>query len=202
MLTAATHGDELITTEVLLNLTGELLTGYGQDTRLTKILERIDLFIIPVVSPDSFEARQRYVQRMDPNRSYPWPDKPNNKSVDVIESMMDFTNKMKFTASLDLHAYGKLIMYPWAYTKKAPDASDVVTFRDLMVSMSKENLYKTGQISTAIYVAEGSSADYFYWKNGTKAIAAEIGREKIPHWNKIPVITNESREMIWTFLEY
>lgn len=202
MLTAATHGDELITTEVLFNLTGELLKGYGSDARLTKILEGKDLYIIPVVSPDSFEVRHRYVQMKDPNRSYPWPDEPNNKTVDVIQSMMDFTNKMKFSGSLDLHAYGKLVMYPWGYTKKAPPAADVVTFKDLVVSMAKDNQYEAGQISTTIYVAQGSSSDYFYWKTGTKAVAVEIGKEKIPHWEKIPAITNEAREMIWTFLEY
>ncbi len=203
MITAATHGDELITTEVLFNLTGELLKGYGVDARLTKILDGRDIYMIPVVSADSFEARQRYVQNMDPNRSYPWPDEPNNKTVDVIQSMMDLTNKMKFTGSLDLHAYGKMVMYPWAYTRKAPsNPADVVTFKDLVVSMAKDNQYKAGQISTTIYVAEGSSADYFYWKTGTKALAAEIGREKIPHWDKIPAITTEAREMVWTFLEY
>ena len=202
MVTAATHGDELITTEVLFNLTGELLKGYGLDARLTKILDGRDIYVIPVVSPDSFEARQRYVQSMDPNRAYPWPEDPNNKTVDVIQAMMDFTNKMKFTGSLDMHAYGKMVMYPWGYTRKPPVASDVAGFKDLVTSMAKDNQYKAGQISTTIYVAEGSSADYFYWKTGTKALAVEIGREKIPHWDKIPAITNESREMIWTFLEY
>ena len=203
MLTAATHGDELITTEVLFALTNELLAGYGSDIRLTKILDSHDIYIIPVVSPDSFEARERYVQRKDPNRSYPWPENPTNKTVDIIEAMMNYTNKMKFTGSLDLHAYGRLVMYPWGYTKKAPENNgDVVGFKDLVLSMAKENQYKTGQISTTIYVAEGSSADYFYWKSGTKAIAIEIGREKIPSYSKIPSIVNESREMIWTFLEY
>lgn len=202
MLTAATHGDELITTEVLFNLTQELLKNYGIDPRLTKIVAGRDLYIIPVVSPDSFEARQRYVQRMDPNRSYPWPDNPNNKTLDIIQAMMDFTNKMNFTGSIDLHASGKMVMYPWAYTKKAPTPSDVVIFSDLVTSMAKENQYKAGQISKTIYVAEGSSADYFYWKSGTKALAIEIGNEKIPHWDKIPSITSEVREMIWTFLEY
>ena len=202
MVTAATHGDELITTEVLFALTNELLAGYKKDSRLTKILEGRDVYIVPVVSPDSFEARERYVQRKDPNRSYPWPDKPNNPTVDVIEAMMNYTNKMKFTGSLDLHAYGKLVMYPWAYTRKAPDAKDEVGFKDLVQLMAKDNQYEAGQISTTIYVAEGSSADYFYWKSGTRAIAAELGREKIPSYSKIPSIVNESREMVWSFLEY
>lgn len=201
MLTAATHGDELITTEVLFALTNELLSGYKKEARLTRILDGRDLYIIPVVSPDSFEARERYVQRKDPNRSYPWPDKPNNPTVDVIQSMMDYTNKMKFTGSLDLHAYGKMVMYPWAYTKKAPASSDEVMFKDLVQAMARDNRYDAGQISTTIYVAPGSSADYFYWKSGTKAIAAELGREKIPSYNKIPNVVNEAREMVWSFLE-
>lgn len=202
MITAATHGDELITTEVLFSLTNELLAGYGLDTRLTKILDSRDVYIIPVVSPDSFEARERYVQRQDPNRSYPWPENTTNATVDVIQAMMDYTNKMKFTGSLDLHAYGRLVMYPWAYTKKVPDSKDETGFIDLVKSMAKDNQYKAGQISKTIYVAEGSSADYFYWKSGTRAIAAELGREKIPHYSKIKVVVNESREMVWTFLEY
>jgi hypothetical protein len=203
MITAATHGDELITTEVLFALTNELLAGYGKDSRLTKILTGRDIYIIPVVSPDSFEARERYVQRQDPNRSYPWPENPTNKTVDIIEAMMNYTNKMKFTASLDLHAYGRLVMYPWGYTRNAPEnKGDVVGFKDIVQTMAKDNQYTAGQISTTIYVAEGSSADYFYWKSGTKAIAAEIGTEKIPSYSKIPAIVDESREMIWTFLEY
>ena len=202
MVTAATHGDELITTEVLFALTNELLSNFNKDTRLTKIINGRDIYIVPVVSPDSFEARERYVQRRDPNRAYPWPESPNSKSVDVIDAMMKFADSMKFTGSLDLHAYGRLVMYPWGYTKKAPEAGDVVGFKDLVQTMAKDNQYKAGQISTTIYVAEGSSADYFYWKSGTRAIAAELGREKIPSYSKIPSIVNESREMVWSFLEY
>lgn len=202
MVTAATHGDELITTEVLFALTNELLVGYEKNERLSKILNGRDIYIIPVVSPDSFENRDRYVQGKDPNRSYPWPEKLDNQTVDVIQAIMDYTNKMKFTGSLDLHAYGRLVMYPWAYTRKAPDARDEVGFKDVVQAMAKDNQYEAGQISTTIYVAPGSSADYYYWKSGTKGIAAELGREKIPAYSKIPSIVNESREMVWTFLEY
>ena len=202
MVTAATHGDELITTEVLFALTQELLAGFGKEERLTKILNDRDIFIIPVVSPDSFEARERYVQGKDPNRSYPWPERPENPSVDVIQAMMNFTNSMKFTGSLDLHAYGRLVMYPWGYTRKAPPANDVTGFKDIVQTMAKDNQYEAGQISTTIYVAAGSSADYFYWKTGTRAIAAELGRDKVPAFSKIPTVVNESREMVWSFLEY
>jgi len=108
---------------------------------------------------------------------------------------------MKFAGSLDLHAYGRLVMYPWGYTEKSPEADDKVLFQDLVTSMARENQYKVGQISTTIYVAKGSSADYFYWKSKTKAFAAELGIQKIPEFSKIPSIVGEAREMVWTFLE-
>lgn len=202
MITAATHGDELITVEVLFSLLNELLEGYGKDSRLSKILEGRDLYFIPVVSPDSFEARERYVLGVDPNRSFPWPLNENNKSVDCIQSLMKFTNAHQFMGSLDLHAYGKLVMFPWAYKSTPPEDKDEVLMKDLVQSMARENKYKAGQISTTIYVAKGSSADYFYWKKQTQAIAVELSNQKVPAYNTIPKVVDEAREMVWTFLEH
>ncbi len=202
MVTAATHGDELVTVEVLFSLINELLAGYGKDPRLTKIIDGRDIYFIPVVSPDSFEARERYVGGIDPNRSFPWPENTTNKTVDCIQGIMDFSNAHKFAGSLDFHAYGKLVMFPWGYTKQAPISKDEVILRDLVRSMARENQYKAGQISTTIYIAKGSSADYFYWKNKTEAIAVELADQKVPSYNSIPLVTQEAREMTWTFLEH
>ncbi len=206
LLTAATHGDELITTEVLFILTMELLEGLNKnDPRFLKMVEGKELSIIPVVSPDSFERRNRYVQNVDPNRSYPWPDSPNNKSVDVISALMDLFQRENYSATLDMHAYGRLVMYPWGYTRTPPPQSDEVVMKDMVESMAKntagDTSYEAGQISTTIYVAKGSSADYYYWKNKSKALAIEIGQEKVPNFKEIPKIVLEVKEMIWTFIE-
>ena len=201
MITAATHGDELITVEVLISLMDEMLSQYGKNERITKILDNRVIYFIPVVSPDSFESRSRYVEGVDPNRSYPWPENQTNKPVNVIQSLMNFTNSHKLAGYLDLHAYGQLVMYPWAYTEAAPASSDVVVMNDLVNDMAKENKYTAGQISTTIYIAKGSSADYYYWKNKTRAIAVEIGTDKVPSYSKIPAVIKESREMIFRFIE-
>lgn len=206
LLTAATHGDELITTEVLFALITELLEGVSKnESRFVKMLAGKEISIIPVVSPDSFEKRNRYVQNVDPNRSYPWPDSPNNKSVDVISSLIELFHRENYSATLDMHAYGRLIMYPWGYTKTPPPAADEIVMKDMVDTMAKSTVsakdYEAGQISTTIYVAKGSSADYFYWKNKTKALAIEIGQEKVPNFKDVPKIVVEVREMIWTFLE-
>jgi hypothetical protein len=203
LVTAATHGDELMPVEVLLKLMEEMFAQYGKDSRMTKMLDDKVIYFIPVVSPDSFESRSRYVEGVDPNRCYPWPLNPKNKPVPVIDSLITFFHQHNFKASMDLHAYGRLIMYPWGYTKKSIEsAEDLSIMNDLTSSMAHENEYTYGQISTTIYVAEGSSADYYYWKNKTRALGVEIGDDKIPSIAKLPKYVDESREMIYKFFEY
>lgn len=116
LLTAATHGDELITTEVLLNLMEKLLVSYNKDPRLTKMVSGHELYFIPVVNADGFAGRQRYDSGRDPNRSYPWPGDLNAKPTPSIEALLSFFHQHNFVGSIDFHAYGELLMYPWAYT--------------------------------------------------------------------------------------
>jgi hypothetical protein len=58
-----------------------------------------------------------------------------------------------------------------------------------------------GPISEVIYVAKGSSADYYYWQKKTKALAIEVGRAKAPPAQQIPAYTEAQAEATWRFLE-
>jgi hypothetical protein len=94
-------------------------------------------------------------------------------------------------------------MYPWGYTDITPKSStDVSIMSDIVSSMARENDYQHGQISTTIYVAKGNSADYYYWKNQTRAIAVEIGDDKIPPISKLSNYLDETHEMFFKFMEY
>ena len=202
MLTAATHGDELITTEVLLGLIDELVAGYGTDARLAAMIDDHELFMIPVVNADGFASRSRYSDGLDPNRDYPWPETPNRTSVRPIDAIIRFFNERNIVGSIDLHAYGQLVMFPWAYTATPPSNDDVQTFSALGNEMAAVNGYEVGQISRIIYVAKGSSADYYYWKKGTVAYGIEMTTSKAPPSSRIPGVVTEGREMLWKFIEH
>lgn len=202
LMTAATHGDEIITTEVLLRFIEELLEGYDQNNRLLALINDHELFFIPVVNPSGFKMRSRYDGNIDPNRDYPWPGHENKVPTQCISNIINYFNQHKFVGSIDFHAFGKMVMYPWAYTKTSPPAADEVVFYNLGQQMSAENSYKFGQISKVIYVAEGSSADYYYWKYNTLAFGVEIANSKAPSPEKIPSILNQVREMTYKFIEY
>ena len=202
-LDAATHGDEIITVEVLIALTKELLNGYGKDARLTRMLEETDIFISFVVNPDGYVSRNRYDNGKDPNRSYPWPEQPKRTATAAIESIIKLYANEQFQGSMTFHASGKMVMYPWAYTENPlEDANDRITFDNLAEKLAEDNNYIYGPIATTIYVAKGSSADYYYWKHKTTAFAVELHTKKAPSVQQIPSVVNEAREMTWNFLEH
>jgi predicted deacylase len=201
MITAATHGDELITVEVLLNLMQEMLNNYPTDKRISSIINGREIFFIPVVNVDGFSQGQRYDGWVDPNRSYPYPGNMKAKPTPSIAALIDFFETRNIKGSLDLHAFGELIMYPWAYTYDAVAHDDELKFYDLTRRMAETNHYTFGPISKVIYVAKGSSADYYYLKKKTTAIAIEMGQDKVPPSSKIPEHVDVMREPIYRFLE-
>ena len=203
LFTSATHGDELITVEVQLRLVRELIKGVESDPRLRKMIEGRALYFIPVVNPDGFVRRSRYASnRVDPNRDYPWPDRPNRISrVKSIGHLIEYFQKNQFKGSMDIHASGKMVMFPWGFTRKPINSADYQKMDQLTKNMAKENRYRQGPISKVIYVAKGSSADYYYWKNSTMALAVELTTSKVPSASKIPQVVAEAREMVWKFIE-
>ncbi len=200
LITAATHGDELITTESLLRFLENFLGSQGIE-RHQEILNNYQLYFIPVVNPDGFMRQRRYTaDGTDPNRSYPYPLKPNIEPVKCIAEEIAFFHSQNFVGSIDFHASGEMIMYPWAYTYDSPIAGDLAKFESIGKKMSVKNGYKIGQISKIIYIAPASSVDYFYWKNGTISYGIELARSKAPRAKKIPEIVNEASTILYSFI--
>lgn len=200
LVTAATHGDERITTEVLLRLVDQLLES--QEPRLQRILrEGPDLYFIPVVNVDGFSRSDRYEQGRDPNRSYPYPENPQAQPTGSIRGLIDFFKTHQIIGSLDFHAYGEMVMYPWAYTYALIDRPDHDRFHQITGHMAQQNGYRFGPIAEVIYVAKGSSADYYYWQRKTAAFAVEMGSSKAPPPREFAQYVNDQAESTWRFLE-
>ncbi len=199
LITSATHGDELITVEVTFDLIERLLKGYGSDTRMTEILDKHVVYYIPVINPDGYVRRTRYSNGVDPNRDYPYPDLPERDSNECIRAVMKFTDQHDFVASLDYHSALGTYMYPWSYKSSA--APDAARFRDVTKRMAATNGYKYGQIPHLLYIAKGASADYYYWKKKTFALAVEIGGTNNPPASQIQKYADENAEALWIFLE-
>lgn len=198
MLTAATHGDEIITVEVLLGLLEQMVAEYGKNNRLTELVNTREIYFIPVVNPEGFTRRSRYESGADPNRSFPWPESSGSPTPS-IKALIDFFHSHHFMGTIDFHAYGQLIMFPWAYTTDAPE--DEARYIEITKGMAEKNNYGYGQISRILYVAKGSSADYFYWKNRSISLGIEVATSKAPHSSQIMSHVNANTESTWHFIE-
>lgn len=202
LLTAATHGDELITVEVLLAITDRLVQGYGSDPRINRILSAYNLYIIPAVNADGFVSKDRYDNGRDPNRSFPWPGNASATPTPAIKEMIKFFHSHNFVGSIDFHASGQLLMFPWAYTDGLVGKDELAWFKTTTQAMAKVNGYTAGQISHILYVAQGSSADYYHWKNKTYALGIEMATTKVPSTAQIPNVVKENMESTLLFLEH
>jgi hypothetical protein len=201
MITAATHGDELITTEVVMNLVDKLVNAYGKDARLTALIDAHDIYFIPVLNADGFSETNRYDGNVDPNRSYPYPGHETATPSPSIAAVMKFFSTLNVKGSLDFHAYGELIMYPWAYTHTPIAAAPHAQLDALTKRMAETNRYTYGPIADVIYIAPGSSCDYYFWKNPAQNIAIELGQDKIPDPSEFPAYFASQEESTWRFIE-
>lgn len=201
LLTSSTHGNELITVEVLFGLMENLLSNYGKDERITRLVDHYQIYFIPVVNPDGYFRRERYANGIDPNRDYPMPESADHRSNPCVSAIMDFYASHSIVASMDYHSSGEMIMYPWAYTYNSLPSFEKNFFDEVTTRMASFNGYAHGQISKVIYVAKGSSADYYHWKHKAWALGIEVARTNVPSANEIPKIVKENTESTWTFIE-
>jgi hypothetical protein len=201
MITAATHGDEIITTEVLLGLMDRLLSGAGTDPRLMKMITDHELFFIPTLNVDGFVKQFRYDGGTDPNRSYPYPENPQAQPSPSIAAIMNFFSSHDIKGSIDFHAFGRLVMFPWAYTHNTILPEDYKQFELITSSMAQTNNYTHGPIADVIYIAKGSSCDYYYWQKKSISLGIEMGDQKSPQINEIEAYTTEQMESTWRFIE-
>ncbi len=201
MLTAATHGDEIITTEILLSLINTFLSGSGQIPQFENLLEKLEVDFIPVVNPDGFAVQNRYDNGQDPNRSFPFPKQPQAQPTMSTQGVMSFVKQYPIAGSIDFHAYGRLVMYPWGYTHDSIPAQDKAAFEAVTSRMAATNGSQHGPIADIIYVAQGSSADYYYWKTGALSLGIEVGDSKAPNASQIPLYVKDQAESTWIFLD-
>lgn len=204
MITSATHGDEVITVEVTLGLIEKLLTGYGNDERITKMVDDHVIYWVPAVCVDGYAARSRYVENRDPNRDFAWPENPDKTPAtgctrDIVRF---FNERPNIVGTMDIHAAASMIMFPWAYTYDHIPADDFAVQDRLTESMAEENGFAHGPISEVIYVAKGSSADYYYWKRKTVSVAIEVSHNFASSGQDLTDIVTENTESTWRFIEH
>ena len=193
------HARELPPVEVSFRLVSHLLSNYGKDERITRLIDTRDIWVVPVVNPDgrknveSGDAWWRKNMRrnadgsqgVDINRNYDdhWTQGNNRGSADDFHGtapnsepetqvMAKLFDMKKFNVSVDIHNYGGMVLWPFGFSKEK--TRDEFTYQKLAAKMAKPIRYRAGSISRTIYNTYGDFSTWQYVKHGTIAFGVEL----------------------------
>ncbi|KAJ3590658.1 hypothetical protein NHX12_008607, partial [Muraenolepis orangiensis] len=140
------HGDETVSRQVLVYLVDYLLRMYGEDRRVTELVNTTDVYIMPSMNPDGFEMSlegdchgdvkgRQNAGNVDLNRSF--PDQFSQTDVSKqdapeVWAVIKWILEKKFVLSANLHGGTLVATYPFddtashqvqgAYSRSADDA--------------------------------------------------------------------------------
>lgn len=126
LYTSSMHGDETTGYVLMLRLIDYLLSNYGQDQRITNMVDNMEIWINPLANPDGtyaggngsvYGATRSNANYVDLNRNYPDPeDGPhpdgNEWQVETVH-FMNFAENNDFVLSANHHGGTEVCNYPW-----------------------------------------------------------------------------------------
>jgi carboxypeptidase D len=224
------HGNEPVGTELLLYLIDLLLNSYGQDTRITNLVNNTDISIMPLLNPDGLENNTRFnANGYDLNRSFPaYPaDFTGNvfdgESINMmgypieVREVMQWSLDSSFTLSANFHGGAILVNYPYddngtASGIPAPSPDDAL-FRNISLRYSSHNLPMYNSPNdpqaprdgitngAAWYVVDGGMQDWNYRYMSDNEVTIELWEVKKPSASALPTLWDDNRESMLSYME-
>lgn len=199
LLTACIHGNEPLSTSTMLGYMGKLLSEYGKNDRITKILDEKTIYFIPVISPDSY-GKSRHVDRVDPNRNFPTKKNPDKESVLPIKNLQEFFIKIKPKSVLSGHTYGRIYLIPWGdSTENNPNINDYKKIASNMAELSNYKYQRVCEMyNRPIYGVESD----WYHRQGAFAMVMEFGtHQKHPSFKDTKKEFERTLDAVLYFIE-
>lgn len=189
LITACIHGNEPLASGIIMAYIGNLLDQYNKNKEITELVNSRDLYFVPVVSPDSY-PESRTVDGVDPNRDFSSPKFPNHQSTPSVASLIDLYWKIRPSAVLSAHTFGRLILTPYgdSYDKSLHE-KDYARIVGKMAEMTGYKRIHAAELYSR--PIQGTEVDWFY-RNGSMAVVVEFGTHQ--HKPSFSDILNEFKK--------
>ncbi len=204
--TSTMHGDETVGYVLMIRLIDYLLSNYGIDSRVTTMVDNLEIYINPNGNPDGTyaggnssvsSATRSNANGVDLNRNFPDPEygptygTPNEPE---IKAMTDFAEERNFILSGNFHSGIELVNYPWdTWTAASPDNHqhpdndwffDVSTRYATSAHSNSPSGYFMGQGNGVTnggdwYVVNGGRQDYMNFYQNCREVTFELSDIKI-----------------------
>ena len=194
------HGDELLGYPMMLRLINYLLSGYGSDEEVSRLVDGLAIWINPLANPDGTyypddDFSVVYSQRetadgTDMNREFPDPlagDAVNDTAGRAKETraMMAFLQEHSFNMSANIHSGAEVVNYPWDHTYELHADNDWFYFvareyadEARAVDPTYMSLFEDGITNGAQwYRITGGRQDYVTFYLGGRELTLELSND-------------------------
>ncbi|MCB9015442.1 MAG: carboxypeptidase regulatory-like domain-containing protein [Lentimicrobiaceae bacterium] len=223
LYTSTMHGDE--TTGYILNLRliDYLLSNYGQNARVTNMVNNIDIWINPLANPDgtyaggnnSVYGAMRYnANYVDLNRNYPDPEDGPHPDGEAWQpetiGFMNFAENHSFVMSANFHGGAEVINYPWdTWSRLAADNNWWVMVSREYADTCHVNspagymTYLNNGITNgyAWYTTAGCRQDYMNYFQQCRECTIELSDTKLLQANQLPSLWNYNYRSLLNYIE-
>ncbi|MFZ5515327.1 MAG: M14 family zinc carboxypeptidase [Candidatus Zhuqueibacterota bacterium] len=212
------HGDEPVGMELCLYFMRHLLENYGQDSRITFLVDETEIWIMPLMNPDGYIARRRWNQNgIDLNRNFPDRiDDPNNSIVGrqlETQAVMNFGFNHSFVLSANFHTGVVVVNYPYDSNSTGLPVYTVCPDDELFVTLAKAYSIHNAPMWSSLdfqygitngadwYVIYGGMQDWNYIYCGANEVTIELSDVSWPAASLLPTFWEDNRESMLAYLE-
>lgn len=202
LINGGQHAREWIAAIVPICITERLLAGYETDAALRAFVDDTRLWVVPVVNPDGYQyswSADRYWRKnrrddhgVDLNRNFSvafgGPGSSANKraqdyrgphafSEPETQALRHLVRRESIAVHIDFHAYGQLLLHPWAHTKAPSSERD--RFAAIGDHMASAIFAAHGQryeirAGAELYPAAGTMSDWMYGEADALSFTIEL----------------------------
>jgi len=221
--TSTMHGDETTGYVLMLRFIDYLLTHYGEDERVTHLVDNVEIWINPLANPDGayyagndniFGAIRRNANGVDLNRNFPDPDDgphPDGREWQPENlAMMAFAARQNITMSANFHGGAEVVNYPWdTYSWESADDDWWQLVCHEYADAAQENSppgymdgFDDGIVRGYVwYPIAGGRQDYMIYYHGGRECTIELSNIKLLPENQLDAHWEYNQESFLLYLE-
>jgi hypothetical protein len=207
------HGDEIVGREMMVSLIEDLASKYNKDTRVTQLLNHIQVYILPSMNPDGAFHQVRYnAHGIDLNRSFPdWTTSDNqnnaNRREPEIQAVMAFQAAHQFKLSANFHGGSQVVNYPWDAIADLFPLDNLVKKLSLNYARNATYIYNSTEFKQGItngfawYMVKGGMQDWSYHWHNDLQVTIELTNTKWPEYSVVGQTYQANRESLIGYVE-
>ena len=207
------HGDEIVGRELMIALIEDLAKNYGKDDRITRVMDSIQIFIMPSMNPDGATHKVRFnAHGTDLNRSF--PDFTTSDNVNTaanrepeIQAIMKFQAQHHFKLSANFHGGSQVVNYPWDTTQAPHPLDNLVRTLSLDYAKRVPYIYNSSEFTQGItngfawYEVDGGMQDWSYNWYKDLQVTIELTNVKWPAYSSVAATYAANRDGLLAYIE-